>query len=281
MEDWLIGLLNTIGNGVSQDMVSRLLQTPADFNHDLYDLSLRVADTAVKPMASIVLAIVFSMELARVSTKVDADRELGMKMVAAAMLRIAIVFTLAQNSELLLKAVDEIGSSMMSGFTSAAPTEGATSTMGLGDAMADQIKDAGWAGQAACMVLLIIPFVVSQAASIVFTVVILLRFVQLYMMTAFNPLPVAFCAHEETKAWGIGYFKQYAVLVFQCATLYLAVIVYRVFVKNVLTMDGFKEGDSLPGWIISNFGNLLLASVLLIGIVMVANGVAKKLFGGE
>ena len=114
-----------------------------------------------------------------------------------------------------------------------------------------------------------------------FTVVLLLRFVQIYLLTAFNPLPIAFIACDETRSWGVNYFKQYAVIVFQCATLYLAVVLYRAFVGNVMNVSGYEKGSSLSGWITSNFSNLLLASVLLIGIVMVSNGVAKKLFGGE
>jgi len=73
-------------------------------------------------------------------------------------------------------------------------------------------------GQIPCLILLLIPFLVSKGATIVVTVVILLRFVQIYMLTAFNPLPIAFIAQEETRQWGINFFKQYASLVFQCAS---------------------------------------------------------------
>ncbi|OZG60727.1 MULTISPECIES: type IV secretion system protein [Bifidobacterium] len=281
MVDFLVGLLNSIGSGVSQSVVDQLLQTPAEYSIEMYRLSLSIASTAVKPIASIVLAIVFTLELARVSTKVDGDRELGVKMIAAAMLKIALVFTAAQHSDLLLAAIDQIGQSIMDGFTAAAPTGGDESSLGLGDQMRDAIDAAGTIGQIACLVLLIIPYLASKAAVIVFTVVVLLRFVQIYMLTAFNPLPLAFVACDETRQWGVNYFKQYASLVFQCATLYLAVILYRAFVGKVMSVESFQDGDSLAGWIMDNFVNLLLSSVLLIGIVMVSNGVAKKLFGGE
>lgn len=281
MVDFIVDILNAISNGIAQNQVDQLLQTPAAYNAQLYSLSLSVAQTAVKPVASMVLAIVFTLELARVSSKVDGDRELGVKMVATAMIKIMLVFTAAQHSELFLKAIDQLGQGVMDSFVAASPTTGDTSTMGLGDQMRDDIDAAGVLGQLPCIVLLIIPFLVSKAASIVFTVVLLLRFVQLYMMTAFNPLPIAFIACDETRQWGVNYFKQYATLVFQCATLYLAVIMYRAFVGNVMNVSSYEKGSSLSGWITSNFGNLLLASVLLIGIVMVSNGIAKKLFGGE
>ena len=82
----------------------------------------------------------------------------------------------------------------MGGIHSAAPTTGSASGLGLGDSMRDAIDSAGTFGQIPCLILLIIPFLVSKGATIVVTVVILLRFVQIYMLTAFNPLPIAFIA---------------------------------------------------------------------------------------
>jgi hypothetical protein len=281
MDDMLVNMLNSIGNGVDASTVDTLLKSPAEYNDTLYQMSLTVASVAVKPIASVVLAIVFTLELARVSSRVDGDRELGVKMVATAMIKIALVFTAAQHSDLLLRAIDQIGEQLMGALTSAAPTTGDAGTMGLGDQMRDAIEDAGWFGQIPVFVLVLIPWLVSKAAWITFTVVMLLRFIQIYMMTAFNPLPIAFIAQEQTQQWGVNYFKQYATLVFQCATLYLAVLMYRVFVADVMDPGTWHAGDSLSGWVLDNFVNLLLASVLLIGTVMVSNGIAKKLFGGE
>ena len=48
-----------------------------------------------------------------------------------------------------------------------------------------------------------------------------------------------------------------------------------------MNVDGYDKKAGLVKWITGNMTNLLLASVLLIGIVMIANGIAKKLFGGE
>lgn len=281
MVDFIVGILNSIGSGIGDDLVADLLKTPAEYNAGMYRLSLTIAGTAVKPIASTILAILCVLELARVSTRADGDRELGVKLVAMAMFKLVLVFTAAQHSELMLKAIDEIGEGVLGGIHTAAPTAGSASGLGLGDSMRDAIDSAGTFGQIPCLILLIIPFLVSKGATIVVTVVILLRFVQIYMLTAFNPLPIAFIAQEETRQWGVNYFKQYASLVFQCATLYLAILMYRTFVGGTLSPSKYKDGDSLSGWVLDNFTGLLLASVMLIGIVMAANSVAKKLFGGE
>jgi hypothetical protein len=281
MVDFIVGILNDIGSGVGDDIIAQLLKTPAQYSSEMYELSLSVARTAVKPVASTILAIMCVLEIARVSTRADGDRELGVKLIAMAMFKLVLVFTAAQHCELMLKAIDEIGQSVMNGIHTAAPTTGTAAGAGLGDGMRSAIESAGPFGQIPCLILLIIPFLVSKGAAIVVTVVVLLRFVQIYLLTAFNPLPIAFIAQEETRQWGINYFKQYASAVFQCATLYLAILMYRTLVGGTLNPSKFKDGDSLSGWVMDNFIGLLLASVMLIGVVMAANSVAKKLFGGE
>ena len=176
MVDFIVGILNSIGSGVGDDLVADLLKTPAEYNAGMYQLSLTVARSAVKPIASTILAIMCVLELARVSTRADGDRELGVKLVAMAMFKLTLVFTAAQHSELMLQAIDEIGDSVLGGIHSAAPTTGASSGLGLGDSMRDAIDSAGWMGQIPCLILLLIPFLVSKGATIVVTVVILLRF---------------------------------------------------------------------------------------------------------
>lgn len=201
MVDFIVGILNSIGSGVGDDIVADLLKTPAEYNAGMYQLSLTIARSAVKPIASTILAIMCVLEIARVSTRADGDRELGVKLIAMAMFKLVLVFTAAQHCELMLKAIDEIGQSVMNGIHTAAPTTGTAAGAGLGDSMRSAIESAGPFGQIPCLILLIIPFLVSKGATIVVTVVVLLRFVQIYLLTAFNPLPIAFIAQEETRQW--------------------------------------------------------------------------------
>ena len=156
MVDFIVGILNSIGSGVGDDLVADLLKTPAEYNAGMYRLSLTIAGTAVKPIASTILAILCVLELARVSTRADGDRELGVKLVAMAMFKLVLVFTAAQHSELMLKAIDEIGEGVLGGIHTAAPTAGSASGLGLGDSMRDAIDSAGTFGQIPCLILLII-----------------------------------------------------------------------------------------------------------------------------
>lgn len=132
MTDWIVAMLNALGSGVSDSALSTLLKTPQDYNKALYDVSFTVANTAVKPIAATVLAIVFTLELAHVGAQVDGDRQLGVKMVAAAMFKIALVYMAVVNAPLFLKAINEIGTSIIGGFSKSLSSSGAD-VVKLGD----------------------------------------------------------------------------------------------------------------------------------------------------
>lgn len=46
MVDFIVGILNSIGSGVGDDLVADLLKTPAEYNAGMYQLSLTVARSA-------------------------------------------------------------------------------------------------------------------------------------------------------------------------------------------------------------------------------------------
>lgn len=279
MSDWIVAMLNALGGGVTDGALGTLLQTPEEYNKALYDLSFTVANSAVKPVAATVLAIVFTLELARVGAQADGDRQLGVKIVAAAIFKIALVYVAALNSPLFLTAINEIGSAVIGGFSSSLSSDGAAAVQ-LGDQARNAIEGMNPMAQAGAFAILLIPFLVSQGVSVAVTVIVALRFMQLYVMSAFNPLPIAFIAHEQTRGWGIGYFKSYAVVVLQSATLFFSFYMYRVLVATAVAVPKVTDDIGIS-WFIDNFTGLVGSAVLLLCAIFMSNAVAKRLFGGE
>ena len=91
MKGWIIEMIKFIANGASADIIDELGQTPQQFSKETYEFVAQINSAAVKPVVAILLSIVFTMELARVSTKIDGDRTLGVKMVAASMFKMALI----------------------------------------------------------------------------------------------------------------------------------------------------------------------------------------------
>lgn len=280
LENGIVDMLNSIGAGAGDDVLGQLSKTPAVFNSNLYELSQSVALTAVKPVTSVLLAVIFAIELARVSSRIDGDRELGVKLVAASMFKLALVFIAAQNADLFLKAINQVAEFMMGRMQSVASMGDAATVTKLGDNLRSAIADAGVVGQAGLLVLLLIPFLAAKVSGVVLSVVTFMIFIQLYLMGGFSSLPIAFIASDETKQMGIGFFKRYAQTSLQAVVLWFGILCYRVLTKTTVQASSTADaGADLWGFVISNFGNFLFGSVLLVTLVMTSSQVSKALLG--
>lgn len=268
-------MLNAIGNGVGKGVLDTIKQSPAEFNKTLYNLSGVIASDVGKPIASAVLSVVVILQLIHVSNQAEGDKQTGVKLIAITMIECALLILFAQNATLLLSGIDGIGDWAMDAVDKAASVSTGDSGQKLGDMVGDRKLSALDTGLS--VVLLLIPYLVSMVGGIVVIVVVYLRFIQLYLMTGFAPVGVAFFGNEATRPWGIGYFRKYAETVLQTVVLFLAIAFYQQL--NVSHAGKLADGQSLASWIVANFGQLILASVLLISVVGVSGRVAKAILG--
>lgn len=276
-----MAMLNMIGGGGAGSVTAGLLsQAPETWNPALYQLAVSVHEVAVKPLTSVVLAVMFTLELARNSTRIEADRDLGVKIVAGTMFRIALVFIAVRNAGLFIGMFNRVTQFLMQGVSSQMSFEVAGAGGQLGDLMRDQIRDAGVMGQAALFFLLVIPWLLSQLASVVFTVVLYVRFIELYALTAFQSLPFAFLVHEDTKPIGVGFFKSYARTSVNAVCVFVCLVFYqRIVVDAVRIPDSADKG--MVSWVTGNFGNLMMAGILLFFVIAVSQRVSRAIAGGE
>ena len=276
-----MAMLNMIGGGGAGSVTAGLLsQAPETWNPALYQLAVSVHEVAVKPLTSVVLAVMFTLELARNSTRIEADRDLGVKIVAGTMFRIALVFIAVRNAGLFIGMFNRVTQFLMQGVSSQMSFEVAGEGGQLGDLMRDQIRDAGVMGQAALFFLLVIPWLLSQLASVVFTVVLYVRFIELYALTAFQSLPFAFLVHEDTKPIGVGFFKSYARTSVNAVGVCVCLVFYqRIVVDAVRIPDSADKG--MVSWVTGNFGNLMMAGILLFFVIAVSQRVSRAIAGGE
>lgn len=276
-----MAMLNMTGGGGAGSVTAGLLsQAPETWNPALYQLAVSVHEVAVKPLTSAVLAVMFTLELARNSTRIEADRDLGVKIVAGTMFRIALVFIAVRNAGLFIGMFNRVTQFLMQGVSSQMSFEVAGEGGQLGDLMRDQIRDAGVMGQAALFFLLVIPWLLSQLASVVFTVVLYVRFIELYALTAFQSLPFAFLVHEDTKPIGVGFFKSYARTSVNAVCVFVCLVFYqRIVVDAVRIPDSADKG--MVSWVTGNFGNLMMAGILLFFVIAVSQRVSRAIAGGE
>ena len=279
MEDAIVAMLNAL-SGAAAGNTDDLLLSPEQYNSTLYQAAITIHNTAVKPITAIVLSIMFVIMLASSSTRVEGDRELGVRIIAATMFKCVLVLVVAQNAVVILNAINSIATTIAS--TADSIDVGGTAGVGtqIGDAMRDDIADAGMVKQLGLLVILLIPFIVAEVGGMLATVLVFVRFLQLYMLSAFASLPLAFFGHEDTKQLGIGYLKRYAATALQGVMLIIAVKLYQALLGGWLGNSIHYDGNTdMWNFVISNFGSFLVAPAVLIFLLFGSNSLAKAIVG--
>ena len=273
----LVFMLDTLsgggltGAGPDGGQISSLGSSLPEYQADMWQAVEAVHNLAVKPVASTVLAIMFVMMLARTSTQVDSDSQLGVRIVAATMFKVAIVFVVVQNAMTILGALLQISTDI----TKSILTNPAANQANIGTAMKDRIDSMNPMEQLGALIMLLIPFIISVVAVLVPFVLIFIRFLQLFIMAAFASLPLAFLGHEDTKPIAIGYLKAFAATALSGTVMVLVIVLVAK-----MSFTGWTDfnGEVLP-FIAGNFWNMMIAPLVLVFGLLTANGMAKKLVG--
>jgi hypothetical protein len=280
VDDIIITMLNGLSQGPS-DNFADLVKGPAQYNSGLYDAAVALHNTAVKPVSGIVLSIILVLMLNEQASRMHgvSDRELSVKILAATMIKACLVLVVAANAIRILSAIDEIATTIA---TSAVQTTAATpaGSAAIGDQLADKVKSAGLPEQLGILVIVFIPFLAAKIVSVLATVLIFVRFVQLYLYTSFASLPLTFFAHDETKAMGVTYLRRYAAVALTGVVLVLTVKFYQVIMAGWLA-KGYQVGadTSVIQFITQNFGSFFVAPGVLAFLLFGASNIARSIVG--
>lgn len=277
MDDLLIAMLNALSQGPTGNLEA-LTESPAQYNSALYQAAVAIHNTAVKPITAVILSIVFTLMLTQASTRVEGDRELGVRMISGVMIKAALVLVFASNALTILSGIDEVATTL-AGAAMDTDVGGDTETQDLGDAMEDEVTGASTTDQLGVLVIVMLPYFAAELAGVLAIVLIFVRFLQMYLLTVFGSLPIAFLAYEETKQMGLGYLKKYGSVALSGVVMILAVKFYQAIMGSWAS-DNIDPGDAgLFEFMAGNFGMFFVAPMVLIFVLFQSTALAKALTG--
>lgn len=276
-------MIDTILTGVTDDALKQAALTPDTYSRDMASLSQQIASTAVVPVAMAVLCIVMAIELNRAVMRFDAQGDALARTMFAAVAKFAVITYMAVNASTLIRGISSLTDWMngrIQGIRPKAAPAAAASVAAL-KASVDGIWGADLVKQVRVFVLLFIPFMIAEFAQIGIKVAIIVIFFQLYMLTAFAAVPVAFLESEHTRAWGIGYFKAYASNALRLLFLYVGVLLYRMWLATgAAGFPAFGANDDCLDWISRNWGYLIIGSLVLGSTIILSQSAARAVLGG-
>ena len=206
----------------------------------MYDLVRGVWEHAILPIGCGMLSFVFTVQLIKVSQRMDGNASMpGVREVVFMLVFFAVFLFLIQNSFDLMAAVYEVVKlaidRVVALFGEGMPIDlAAVSITTVDDDVAALI---------AMLVVALVSWLVVIVAYVVALVVSWARAIQIYVMAAFSPIPLALISLDETRQMGVGYLKNFA------AVCLAGVIILVLLVSFPIVLGGSTpRAPGRPSW---------------------------------
>lgn len=272
-----INMLKSIGyDGILAAGFDSMLGTAG--NTTMYSLVHGVWQVAILPIGCGVLGFVFTIKLIQISQKMDGNASLpGVKEVVFLLVFFAVFLFLIQNSFDLMASIYSITKLAIERVINMFGTGGAIDL----NAVSIVTTDDDVAALVAMLIVALISWVVVLVAYIVALVVSWARAIQLYLMTAFSPIPLALMGTEDTRQIGIGYVKNFV------AVCLAGIIILVLLISFPIILGGLNAANPGTGTPIDGIANGLtyalqyLAMCILLILSLVKSGSwARDIVGG-
>lgn len=291
INDWLCGLLRDTCNWIFNSQVDMLKSIGTDgvlsanFTQMLgsagsvtmYDIVHGVWEVAILPIGCGVLSFVFTVQLVKISQRMDGNAAMpGVKEVIFLLVFFAVFLFLVQNSFAIMQAIYEVAKLAIDRV---AGLFGAGSQIDLAT-VSITTTDNDVAALLAMLVVALISWLAVIVAYVVALVVTWARAIQIYIMAAFSPIPLSLMALDETRQMGVGYLKNFA------AVCLAGIIILVLLVSFPIVLGGLNAASAGVPVVDSIIGGLsyalqYLAMCILLILSLVKSGSwARDIMGG-
>ena len=288
---WLCGVLRDTCNWIFNSQVNVLKSIGTDgvlsasFDQMLggaggvtmYDVVRGVWEAAILPIGCGVLSFVFTIQLIKISQKMDGNASMpGVKEVVFLLVFYAVFLFLLQNSFDIMQAIYEVSRIAVQRVSS---LFGTGSSLDLKTVSVTTTED-NVAALLGMLVVALVSWLVVIVAYVVALVVSWARALQIYIMAAFSPIPLSLLAEDETRQMGVGYLKNFA------AVCLAGVIILVLLVSFPIVLGGLNAASAGAPVIDQVVGGLsyalqYLAMCILLIVSLVKSGSwARDIMGG-
>ena len=248
------GVLGSIGaNGILSADFAHMLTSSSDLT--MHDVARGVWQVAILPIGCGVLGLVFTLKLIEISQRMDGSQSLpGVKEVVFLLVFFAVFLFLIQNSFDLMASIYEVCGALDLPEVSVVTTD-------------DDVPSL-----IAMLVVSLISWVVVLAAYVVALVVCWARALQLYIMAAFAPIPLAFLGMDATRQIGLGYLKSFGAV---CIAGVIILVLLISFPLVLGGLTGANPGTGTPADAVANgltYALQYLAMCVLLILALVKSG---------
>ena len=269
--NWIFGaqtdVMRSLGaEGVLSAPFATMLTTAGDVS--MYDIARGVWQVAIVPIGCAVRGLVFTLKLIEISQRMDGNQAMpGVKEVVFLLVFFAVFLFLIQHSFDLMAAIYEVVGLAIDRVEALFGTGGALDMATVSVVTTDDLS-----ALLALLVVAVISWLVVLIAYIVALVVCWARAIQLYIMAAFSPIPLAFLGFDQTRQIGIGYLKSFGAVCIAGLIILVLLISFPAILGGIVAVN---PGTGTPIDAIANgltYALQYLAMCILLVLSLVKSG---------
>ena len=243
----------------------------------MYDVVHGVWEAAILPIGCGVLSFSFTLQLIKISQRMDGSAAMpGVKEVVFLLVFYAVFLFILQHSFEIMQAVYEV---------TRIAVERVSGLFGTGSALdlaavSITTTDDNVAALLGMLVVALVSWVVVLVAYVTALVVCWARAIQIYVMAAFSPIPLALLSQDETRQMGVGYLKNFA------SVCLAGVIILVLLVSFPIVLGGLQTASTGSAIVDSQVAGLSYAlqymtmCILLIISLVKSGSWARDIMGG-
>lgn len=248
IEEWMRELLTgmvqsnlttmfTDVNDKTGQIAAQVGQTPQGWNSSIFNMIQGLSNSVIIPIAGMIITFVLCYELISMLTERNNMHEIDTWMSFKYFVKMWIAVYLVSNTFTITMAVFDVGQSVVN---SAAGVISGDTAIDISEAIADieTTMEAMEIGDLVVLALetLIVSFGM-KIMSVVITVIMYGRMIEIYLYTSVAPIPFATMSNKEWGQIGLNYFRGLFALAFQAFLMMVCVGIYAVLVSG-LQMSG-------------------------------------------
>ena len=264
------GMYDTINQKVGE-IAGQVGQTPEAFNSGVFSMIRNLSETAVLPIAGMILTFVMCYELISMITEKNNMHEFDTFNLYKWIFKTFVAVYILTHTFDIVMGVFELGQSVVNrsaGIISGSLNVGAGTAM---DALRAEMEAMGvWQLIGLWFEMNIIGLCL-QAISICIFLIIFGRMLEIYLTVSIAPIPLATMVNREWGQMGNNYLKSLFALAFQGFLIMVCVAIYAVLVQSIPTASSIHEAI----WGTAGYTILLCFTLFKTG------SLSKALFGAH
>jgi Type IV secretory pathway, VirB6 components len=217
---WIINALlsGTINSG-------NLSTTLPNFNEDIYNFVTDISSGIISTVALMILSLCAMLEFLKMTTKTEGmgGGVMSVETIGKVLFKIFFCKLIIDNSSVIMNAIYDASLYLINGIRGAIP--GGTPGADVLDLTALNlvIDNAGMGDQILALLVAIIVLLVIAIICIIVDVIIVARFIEIYILLSISPIPIATICHDEFSQIAKNFIKTFAAICLQGVLLLLVI----------------------------------------------------------